>query len=745
MFVREDWTLFRNIETLTQKAGVPGYRLRTLVAKELTDNALDAAGGCKIGYLDGGGFFITDNGPGIASDPQDIARLFSINRPLMSSKLYRLPTRGMLGNGLRVVAGAVLASEGKLRVQTGNKIVTLFPQDSGETLYEVNSGNEVTGTRIEVWLGENIPTNGDSLFWANMACRMAGGTSYKGKPSPHWYDPASFFELFQAAKSKTVREVVEVLDGCSGSKAGKIARDYAGHLASSLAREDVETVLALARDMAIPVNPDRLGYVGAEVFPSYSYHKTAATAQFSSGVRIPFTAEVWAEENERIPRQYLTVCINRTPITASVSAWVVEKELIIHGCGLDVRIPKVGKSLFNLVLNLTTPYLGLTSDGKSPDLRPFAESIQGVFEKAVTRAKRATITSPKATSQDQKSVILANLQTATEKVSNNDRHRFSLRQLFYAVRPFLLEAFSDEPNYDYFSRVIGDYESAHGGIKGMYHDPRGTLYHPHLKESIPLGTLAVEEYQYREWTFNKILYIEKEGFFSILQSEEWPERHDCALLTSKGYASRAARDVIDLLGETDGDLLFFCVHDADAAGTMIHQTLQEATRARPKRKVEVINLGLDPWDAVEMGLQVERVKHQKRAPVAEYIPAEWANWLQTNRVELNAMTTAQFIGWLDSKMKSYGNGKLIPPTDVLFDRIKTEALELVSEDVRARILQDAGFPKQVQVEFSTLLPRLEATRSNLVALVREDLTARPETQWSTALENLAKTVRDSAS
>lgn len=131
--------------------------------------------------------------------------------------------------------------------------------------------------------------------------------------------------------------------------------------------------------------------------------------------------------------------------------------------------------------------------------------------------------------------------------------------------------------------------------------------------------------------------------------------------------------------------------------------------------------------------------------MAEYIPAEWADWLQTNRVELNAMTTARFIGWLDSKMESYGNGKLIPPKDVLFDRLKTEALELVSEDVRARILRDAGFPEQVQAEFSTLLPRLEATRSTLAELVREDLTARPETQWSTPLEKLAKTARDSAS
>ena len=66
----------------------------------------------------------------------------------------------------------------------------------------------------------------------------------------------------------------------------------------------------------------------------------------------------------------------------------------------------------------------------------------------------------------------------------------------------------------------------------------------------------------------------------------------------------------------------FCIHDADAAGTMIYQTLQEETRARPRRRVEVVNLGLEPWEAVAMGLPLEPVKDREtRAPVAQYIRA----------------------------------------------------------------------------------------------------------------------------
>ena len=70
-------------------------------------------------------------------------------------------------------------------------------------------------------------------------------------------------------------------------------------------------------------------------------------------------------------------------------------------------------------------------------------------------------------------------------------------------------------------------------LPGMYRDDRGTLYHPHTGEHIPLGTRNVEAYRRPAWTFNKILYCEKEGFFPILIDAKWPERHDCALLTTR--------------------------------------------------------------------------------------------------------------------------------------------------------------------------------------------------------------------
>jgi hypothetical protein len=134
MAERPDWTLFRSIEGLCQKAGVPNRSLRRLVMKEIGDNALDTGADIRFGLVDADSpdlFFVEDDGPGLDGTPEEIASLFSISRPLRSSKLLRLPQRGALGNGLRVAAGAVLASQGSLAVITRNRRIVLRPRRTG--------------------------------------------------------------------------------------------------------------------------------------------------------------------------------------------------------------------------------------------------------------------------------------------------------------------------------------------------------------------------------------------------------------------------------------------------------------------------------------------------------------------------------------------------------------------------------------------------------------------------------------
>src|SRR5262249_44212788 len=175
---RPDWSLFRTVEGLQQRAGVPKSKLRRLVLKELADNGLDSGANVRVGKVDGG-YFVEDDGSGI--EPDDVARLFSIARPMMSSKLWRLPTRGALGNGLRVVAGAVLASRGKLTVITRNRRIELRPEHDGSTtIVSMEPVDFPVGTRVEIGFAQDLPEEDNPLYWARVAIGF-GGASYAGK------------------------------------------------------------------------------------------------------------------------------------------------------------------------------------------------------------------------------------------------------------------------------------------------------------------------------------------------------------------------------------------------------------------------------------------------------------------------------------------------------------------------------------------------------------------------------------
>jgi len=190
---------------------------------------------------------------------------------------------------------------------------------------------------------------------------------------------------------------------------------------------------------------------------------------------------------------------------------------------------------------------------------------------------------------------------------------------------------------------------------------------------------------------------------------------------------------------------------AQDPGTMIYQTFQEATKARRARKVKIVNLGLEPWEAVAMGLEAESIPAEdRRRAVAEYacnhpgnfgdeqIPvanwtSDWEEWLQTHRVELNAMTTPQFIEWLDGKMEGYS--KLVPPEDVigkeLDERIETKIREAIEE----RILRESNIDAQVVNAIAAIE---KPSAAALADGIRELFDSEPESEWRDHIEAVAR-------
>lgn len=769
IFTSAEWRVFLDLQKIPIQAGVRPGNLAALALKELVDNALDAGVTVRWDWLfdpgDGpedrpAGFYVEDDGPGIPGEgPAEIAHLFSISRPFMSSKAIRLPTRGALGNGLRVVSAIAFASGGGLEVLTrGHRITIGIDETDGTARPATVEACETIGTRIEVRIGPALDLYdlAEAGRWADRALFLAGkGKPYKGKTSPWWYPEKAFLELCRsAAEGVTVRQLVERFDGCTGRKAGDIAEPFKGIEARALDGDQAREVLRRMREASAPVTPDRLGALGSDAYnghggrEAFTYAKAAGTR--SDG--IPYVVEVWAAPAD--DRTRIEVTVNGTPITGDVSAEhsAKEKALWVRGCGISQdgyhqRIEKV-RGPVCVFVNVIAPHMPITSAGKAPDFSGMRRDILETIGKAARRAARSVpVVAEERPDRppSAKAVIFYAIPDAARKAGGG--LGFSLRQVYYVIRPIVREVTGRDLDYGYFSGVVSDYENEHGDIPGMYRDDRGILYHPHEHRDIPLGTKAAAGYYRPAWTFNKCLFIEKEGFCQTLKELRWPEKNDCALITSKGHATRALKDVVDRLAESNEPITVFCVHDADAAGTMIYQSLQEATRARGRRKVEIVNLGLEPWEALDMDLEIEAIPGKPaRRPVADYVTAyveehntrDYDAWLQTRRIELNAMSSREFVEWLDEKIAEYP-GKVIPPAEVLTARLRAETEEAIAREIRMRIEAETAerFEQEKAAALADIWVTVEAAAETLAAAVADHFEERPGASWRDAVAAVA--------
>ena len=318
LFERQDWQLFLDPATLPQKAGCQPENLRQIVLRELVDNALDAGAHVTLQQHEEGIWIVTDDGPGL--DPADVPRLFSVNRPLLSSKRRRLPLRGMLGNGLRVVAGAVAASEeGWLAVATrGHRLTLAVDPATGTTRVTEDRPVPVApGLTVSIILGSCLPRgrdNDDRL--ARQAIEIARhGEAYRGPSSPWWYSPRDLYLLMQQvtpADTSVARLCHEL--------GFKLDDD---RIARTLSRDEAATVLDRLCQNTKPIEPKSLGAIGPTLYDDDGYACHTGIA-WMRGARIPFVAEAWAscERTEKRGDASVTLrlLLNRTPSVATILA-----------------------------------------------------------------------------------------------------------------------------------------------------------------------------------------------------------------------------------------------------------------------------------------------------------------------------------------------------------------------------------------------------------------------------------------
>jgi hypothetical protein len=340
------------------------------------------------------------------------------------------------------------------------------------------------------------------------------------------------------------------------------------------------------------------------------------------------------------------------------------------------------------------------------------------------------------------------------------------RQIMYAARSLVLAETGGTcwKDSDYFTQALlpdymFDYPSETANWDVVY-DARGHLVEPHVRMRLGLGTVDVRKYvaSWRDGNTAKdlqvdidemyptkgpnhryrfALFLEKEGFDALLERSQIAERYDLAIFSSKGMSTIATRQLVDELSQVGVTILI--MHDFDVSGLSIAHTLGHDTR-RYKFRVEptVIDLGLRLVDVEKMHLQTEPVElDQIKHPGQKLLDyggvtrdeidfliegqVDYKKW-RGKRVELNAMTSGQFVRWLEEKLDEHCVTKVIPDKKTLEDAWR-----------RAQVLAKV---KAAVAKIKTE-PNTKLMPADLSKRLRKMLDDEPALSWDQALVRIA--------
>jgi hypothetical protein len=352
-----------------------------------------------------------------------------------------------------------------------------------------------------------------------------------------------------------------------------------------------------------------------------------------------------------------------------------------------------------------------------------------------------------------KDAAAAVMEKAYLKASTNGTLPANARQVMYAARGEI-QAMTGKPLDDqYFTQtLLPNYIKENRLSWDIVFDDRGHFIEPHSNLSFGLGTINVRNYLAsisRQSTpqfidakivdavvatlgppgnFGALLFIEKEGFDSLLKTTKLAQRYDIATMSSKGMSVTAARRLAEGICARYGVTLLI-LHDFDRAGMIIKHTLHTDTRRYTfTRPFDVIDLGLRLDDVEEMDLESEDSGGSKvsdeRLVEAGCTPEEIA-FLADERVELNAMPSDQFIEFLESKLEEHDIKKIVPDID---DLNKAYAMFAEGKELKAAFAdaEKALVAKRAKIEIP----------EDLKKQVEDALEGNPEIPWHRAVHSI---------
>lgn len=621
----------------------------------------------------------------------------------------------------------------------------------------------------------------------------------KWKPSdptsPHWYDADSLGRLIAAylshdmdtSRERTVREFVSEFRGLSRSGRQKAVLEATGLARQPLAalvengnvnRDLASSLLEAMKYQSAPVKPKALGEIGEEHLAacfknygcdsnSFRYKRVFSTDplpavyEFAFG-HCPEGARRWivagVNWSPGIVNPFRTVGWGQSLDGILQEAWAGPNESIIifvHVASPVAGYLDRGKSSVGGVLKGDILTAGVQHVTKEWTKQRKAEQRQ-----ASARSRRSTMWKPQVWKFTE--ACERCLPAAYQLASGNGQYPANARQVYYAFRGPAQELVGKPLDASYFTQtLLPDYRKNHPELDwDVAYDDRGHLTEPHSDKRIGLGTLSVREYNRQsqdleikglmehremvraegpEMAYGAFLFIEKEGFMSLLSQMGVAERYDLAIVSTKGMSVTAARELFDHVCHTY-NIPLLALRDFDRAGFKIVSTLERDTkRYQHHHQIRVIDLGLRLADVRQYDLQTEAVteridvRKQKSGLRKDGASEEEISFLidGQQRVELNAFTSGQFAEWLEGNLQSLREQgviqKAIPDADTL-ERVYRANVAAAYFEERA---QEAARESWEQAEQSSVPSELEQA-------VSSKLVGDPSLAWWEAVKQITK-------
>ena len=748
---QQDWMRFLTSEGLAEKAGCPKSMFPKMIVKEFADNAADIGGYTYKIDLTDQVIAIKNGDEGIS--PNEVRRIFSIKRPLRSSKHWRRGERGALGNGIRAALAGCRICNVKLNVVSQGYNHSVALQNDGEVEIKTSDHKPTQGTSVVLRFTNSRGLDPSIEDFLKPQFLTQKTKTLGGKPLPSWFKAEDINVLLMSLpRAITVGEFADQFNVTKSALRLDLSSPVTDIPAEALLDELVANELKTSIN-GLPKNT----YDG-------KYSKFDGVYQ-DGKAKIPYTVSAWgwaeeAQRNEGVHQ--ISVLMNGTIMLGTLDLDVKSGRIKLYDGrynNSDNRYKQLslGRS-WRVTLSISSPFIPIISSGKAPDLiGAFGHGIFEVLYKSM-RAAQKLPPKPKASGITVKAAAYRVMEEAYVKVSDNGKYWANARQLMYAARPQILKMCKGESFTDaYFTgKVLPEFLYDNPELTEQWriaYDKRGSLIQPHTRQSIGLGTVEVDTFgRHNSFIYNNpvndfsyanaapdrrfggVLFIEKEGFHQSIMESGILEKYDLALASTKGQPNIAIRALLDNMA-ANPEFKVFTITDFDISGVSIRDVLTKDNHLRYtySNNIKPIKICVD-WPLAQQ-LHDEGLSEPINIGDEQKLDKIYATLIENHglehnaahfltgrklRVEVNALTTSQLLNIIDKKLAQHCV-KVLPDREHLVGAWREQKV--------ANALKERQ--KELQAEFSDQQPPY-----GILDDVRDLLAEEPELSWDEALSKL---------